>query len=103
MIENREKLLEHVFKNTDNIVLHIPVHFLRIMNNIQHQMNIQSNFVVDITPLETYSLIDKYFTDLYQSTYTKPTELFKIAWYYYLTPKELLMMRRFNRKALIVY
>ena len=65
-------------------------------------MNIQSNFVVDITPLETYSLIDKYFTDLYQSEYTKPTELFKIAWYYYLTPKELLMMRRFNRKALIV-
>ena len=52
-------------------------------------MNIQSNFVVDITPLETYSLIDKYFTDLYQSTYTKPTELFKIAWYYYLTPKEI--------------
>ena len=102
MIENREKLLKHVFKNTDNIVLHIPVHFLRIMNNIQHQMNIQSNFVVDITPLETYSLIDKYFTDLHQSTYTKPTELFKIAWYYYLTPKELLMMRRFNRKALIV-
>ena len=99
MIENREKLLQHVFKNSDNIVLHIPVHFLRIMNNIQHQMNIQSNFVVDITPLETYSLIDKYFTDLYQSTYTKPTELFKIAWYYYLTPKELLMMRRFNKKS----
>ena len=102
MIENREKLLKHVFKASDNIVLHIPVHFLRIMNNIQHQMNIQPNFVVDITPLETYSLIDKYFTDLHQSTYTQPTELFKIAWYYYLTPKELLMMRRFNRKALVV-
>ena len=102
MIENREKMLQHVFKYTDNIVLHIPVHFLRIMNNIQHQMNIQSNFLVDITPLETYALIDKYFTDLHQSTYTKPTELFKIAWYYYLTPKELLMLRRFNRKSLIV-
>ena len=72
------------------------------MNNIQHQFNIQSNFIVDITPLEAYALIDKYFTDLYQTTYTKPTELFKIAWYYYLTPKELLMIRRFNRKSLIV-
>ena len=69
MIENREKLLNHVFNTYDNIVLHIPVHFLRIMNNIQHQFNIQSNFIVDITPLEAYSLIDKYFTDLYQNLY----------------------------------
>ena len=102
MIENRKLLLEHVFGYSDKIELHIPVHFLRIMNNVQHQFNIQPNFIVDITPLEAYTLIDKYFTDLHQTTYTKPTELFKIAWYYYLTPKELLMMRRFNRKSLIV-
>ena len=102
MIENRKLLLENVFDYSDKIEIHIPVHFLRIMNNIQHQFNIQPNFIVDITPLEAYTLIDKYFTDLFQSTYAKPTELFKIAWYYYLTPKELLMMRRFNRKALIV-
>ena len=67
-----------------------------------NQFNIQPNFIVDITPLEAYTLIDKYFNDLHQSIYAKPTELFKIAWYYYLTPKELLMIRRFNRKALIV-
>ena len=31
---------------------------------------------------------------------SKPTELFKIAWYYYLSPKELLTIRRFNKKSL---
>jgi len=103
MIENRNQLIKHVFDyNLGNNLIHIPVHFLRIINNVQHQFNIQSNFIVDITPLEAYALIDKYFNDLHQSIYAKPTDLFKIAWYYYLTPKELLMIRRFNRKALIV-
>ena len=77
MIENREKLLKHVFKNTDNIHFYIPS-ISRIMNNIQHQMNIQSNFVVDITPLETYSLIDKYFTDLHLSPIPNPQSYLKL-------------------------
>ena len=35
-------------------------------------------------------------------TYVKPTLLFKTLYYYYLNPKDLLMIKRFNRKALIV-
>ena len=35
-------------------------------------------------------------------TYVKPTALFKTLYYYYLNPKDLLMIKRFNRKALIV-
>ena len=58
--------------------------------------------MVDITPLEVYQLIDDAFETLESHKLTKPTELFKTAWYYYLTPKELLMIRRFNRKAIIV-
>ena len=38
-----------------NIVLHIPVHFHRIMNNIEKQLYIQGDFIVDITPLEAWS------------------------------------------------
>ena len=72
------------------------------MNNIQHQLHIQSNFMVDITPLETYEILDETFNKLEAHKLTKPTELFKLAWYFYLTPKELLMLRRFNKKALTV-
>lgn len=100
MLEKRDELLKRVFNNEDNIVIHIPVNFHRIMNNIQHQLHIQSNFIVDITPLETYELIEETFNKLDAHKLTRPTELFKIAWYFYLTPKELLMLRRFNKKAI---
>jgi DNA-directed RNA polymerase II subunit RPB1 len=33
--------------------------------------------------------------------YAPPTELFKVMYYYYLSPKELLTVKRFNRKTLI--
>ena len=102
MIKSREKLLKNVFNYEKNIVLHIPVHFHRIMNNLQHQLNIQPDFIVNITPLEMYEIIDDAYKSLEAHKLTMPTELFKIAWYYYLTSKELLMVRRFNRKAIIM-
>jgi DNA-directed RNA polymerase II subunit RPB1 len=102
MIEYRKKLIENVFDFEKAVTVHIPVHFHRIMNNIQHQLHIQPDFVVNITPLEMYELIDDAFDTLMQHKLTKPTELFKLAWYYYLTPKELLMVRRFNRKAIVM-
>ena len=101
MIEKRGEILENVFDFSDDIILHIPVNFYRLMNNVQHNFHIQPDFVVDITPMEAYKIIDDTFETLMRHDLTKPTELFKIAWYYYLTPKELLMVRRFNRKALV--
>jgi len=102
MIEYRKKLIENVFKFEKAVTVHIPVHFNRIINNLQHQLHIQPDFVVNITPLEMYELIDDAFDTLNQHKLTKPTALFKLAWYYYLTPKELLMVRRFNRKAIVL-
>ena len=71
------------------------------MNNIEKQLYIQGDFVVDITPLEVMELVDETFQSLSQTELIKPNELFKLAWYYYLTPKELLMLRKFNRKSLV--
>lgn len=102
MIEYRKKITENVFKNEKAVTVHIPVHFQRIMDNLQHQLHIQPDFVVNITPFEIYELIDDAFDTLNQHKLTKPTDLFKLAWYFYLTPKELLMVRRFNRKAIVL-
>ena len=102
MIEWRKQLVTKVFNNDKDSTIHIPVHFKRIINNIQHQLHIQPDFVVNITPLEMYEIIDDAFDTLNQHKLTQPTDLFKMAWYYYLTPKELLMVKRFNRKALVV-
>ena len=48
---------------------------------------------------EILSLIEDKLTKNY---YAPPTELFKIAYYYFLAPKTLLTIKRFNRKATIL-
>ena len=99
MLEAREEVVAHVFKFTSKSGIHIPVHFRRIINNIHNQLSIQSNSLVNITPLELYELLDDAFNRLKKNHYAAPTELFKIAFYYYLSPKTLLTIKRFNRKA----
>ena len=95
----RDKIMKNIFNFEDNIRVHLPVKFSRIINNIQHQMNIQSDSMVNITPYELYMKLDKTLEILNQYNYAKPTELFKVMLIYSLSPREILMVRRFNKKA----
>jgi DNA-directed RNA polymerase II subunit RPB1 len=101
MIEARDNIVQYIFKNTDAKTVHIPVSFQHVMNNIQGMQRINKNSMIDITPLEAYSLIENNFKNLEKIVYAKPTELFKVMYYFYLSPKELLTVKRFNRKTLI--
>ena len=101
ILNARDEIIEHVFEFTDNINIHIPVNFYRLINNVQNNLYITNNNIVDITPLEFYDLIEAKFNEMSQNQYVKPSELFKIAWLYYLTPKNLLTVRRFNKKAVV--
>ena len=101
MIDMRDKIVENIFKNTDNKMVHIPVSFQHIINNVQGLQHINKNSMVDITPLEAFELIEKNFENLEQIVYAPPTELFKVMYYFHLSPKELLTVKRFNRKTLI--
>ena len=56
--------------------------------------------MVDITPLEALEIIDDGFKQISSLSYITPTVLFKALYYYYLNPKDLLMVKRFNKKAL---
>ena len=98
----RKELLENVFKFQNESKIHIPVHFLRTINNIEKSINITKNSFVDITPLEMYELIDMYWDDLDSNELYKPTELFKISYYFYLNPKDLLTIRHFNKNGLVL-
>ena len=102
MIKNRNKIVEKVFNNKDDRLVHIPVAFAYIINNIQGQEFINRNSMVDITPLEAFQLIKDGYDKLTHLYFTPPTELFKVLYFYYLSPKDLLMVKRFNRKALII-
>jgi DNA-directed RNA polymerase II subunit RPB1 len=100
IIEKRDELVKFVFKYKNNSNVNIPVHFNRIILNIKNNLRIKSNFFVDITPLELYKQTEEAFDLLSHNPLTKPTELFKVLWYYYLSPKNLLVIHKFNKKGI---
>jgi DNA-directed RNA polymerase II subunit RPB1 len=102
ILKSRTFIADKVFKKKDNHSVHLPVAFSYIISNVQGQQMINANSLVDITPLEAYNMIDDGFERLMKIHYVKPTRLFETLYYYYLTPKELLMVKRFNKHALNV-
>jgi len=102
MIQKREEIIKNVFKNKGDSIVNCPVAFSYIINNIQGQQNINSNSLVDITPLEAFGMIEETYENLEKIHYAPPTQLFKVLYYYYLSPKDLLFVKRFNKTALSV-
>ena len=101
MLEARRELVEKVFHFKDDTSVKVPVAFQYMIANIQGQLNLNANSTVDITPLEAFELIEKQYSILEGLHYAKPTALFRILYDYYLSPKDLLINKRFHRKALI--
>uniref|UniRef100_A0A6C0LGE1 DNA-directed RNA polymerase n=1 Tax=viral metagenome TaxID=1070528 RepID=A0A6C0LGE1_9ZZZZ len=102
IVDARKSVMLNVFKSRDNDSVNLPVGFHYITKNVQGQQMINANSMSDITPLEASVIIDETFARLKTITYVQPTELFKLAFYYHLSTRELLTVKRFNRKALII-
>lgn len=100
MLEKRDLIVKCVFRNKNENAVKVPVAFQYIINNIQGQFENSKNSAVDITPLEAFEMVEKYYEKLVKSSYTKPTELFRVLYFFYLSPKELLIHRRFHQKSL---
>ena len=102
VVLSRKHLYNNVFGKKDGKNIYIPVAFTYIINNVQGQQNIGPTSMVDITPFEAFQLIEDGYSKLNTITYVQPTALFKLAYDYYMNPKDLLMVKRFNRVALII-
>jgi DNA-directed RNA polymerase II subunit RPB1 len=100
MIENRAKIIKNIFNYKSDKVVRLPVAFMHIIQNVMGQQNVNPNSLVDITMLEAFNLIEETFDSLLKIHYAQPTELFKVMYFYYLSPKDLLVNKRFNKKAL---
>ena len=100
MLETRDLLVENVFKFKNEDSVKTPVAFYNLILNVQGQLGLNANSTVDITPLEAFQMIDEKFETLNLSSFCKPTKMFEVLYYYYLSPKDLLINKRFNRKAL---
>ncbi len=95
-------MVENIFNNTDENGVKMPVSFQNTITNIQGQLNLNENSLVDITPLEVFDLVETYMKKIEMLTYSKPTDLFKILYNFYLTPRDLLTKKRFHKKGIIM-
>jgi len=102
MIKLRNDIVKNVFGNKGDSGVSCPVAFSYVIGNVQGQANITSSSLVDITPIEAFELIEKAYDNLLKIHYAPPTLLFKTLYYYYLSPKDLLIVKRFNKTALIL-
>jgi DNA-directed RNA polymerase II subunit RPB1 len=102
MVFSRDSVVVFMFKSRDDNCVRIPVAFQSIIQNTQGNMGLNANSVVDITPLEAYQLIEEYYKKIQQIYYVPPTQLFTLMYFYYLSPRDLLMTKRFHQKALVV-
>jgi len=102
MLSMRDQLVEKVFRNKNENSISMPVSFQNIIVNIQGQLGLNANSVVDITPLEAFELIEENFKKMNQFVFAPLTKLFEVMYYFYLSPKDLLINKRFHRKGLIM-
>jgi DNA-directed RNA polymerase II subunit RPB1 len=101
MVQARDDVVNHVFKNKDESMIKMPIAFQNLIINIQTQLNLNSNSIVDITPLEAFNLIEEYFEKLESNKYIIKNELMNILYFYILNPRDLLVIKRFHKKALV--
>ena len=97
LIKYRDELVEKVFKYKNEDAVKTPIAFQHIIQNIQGQLNLTSNSAVDITPLEFIQIAEETFKKI--KMMFKPTKMFEIMFFYNLSPKELLIKKRFNQRA----
>ena len=102
MINAREDIVENVFNNKNESMIKMPIAFQTLITNVQAQLNLNSNSIIDITPLETFNMIEEYFEKLESNAYITKNRLMEILYFYMLNPRDLLVIKRFHKKALIV-
>lgn len=102
MSKYRNEVVKAVFKNKNDNSVKMPVCFQNIIANIQGQLHLNANSIVDITPLECFQLIESYYEKLKKLEFVQPNQLFELLYFYYLSPKDLLVNKRFHSKSLVV-
>ena len=63
-IEIRDEYIEKVLYNMNDNDIYLPINFPIVINNIKNQCGITENHLTNLTPLECYAMIDKYYYKL---------------------------------------
>ena len=130
MIETRDVLVEKVFRGKDEgAIIKLPVMFKAIIENLQGQLGLgdlvknksgklmsknsqhkkmehleeleEFTTTTDVTPLECYQMVENFYETRFKTMgKAVPNRMFELFYYFYLTPKHLLVEKRFHKKAL---
>jgi len=98
ILKSREEIIAKIFNALYKPSVNVPVSFTHIINNIAG--NQEENVIIDITPLEVFEIIEANLEKLNMLNYCKPNNLFKVLYFYYLSPKDLLLHKRLTRKSI---
>jgi len=102
MVQSRNEIVKSIMENKTDTCVRCPVAFTHIINNISGQQGLNADSIVDITPQEVYELCETTLTRLKNLHYNSPTELFITLFQFFLSPKDLLFVRRFNRASIVI-
>lgn len=96
----RGPLVRNVHAGIAGTRVYAPVAFRHIIDNTQGQCGISPGDLTDVTCVELLDMVDGLITALQASPFYPPSKLFVQLARFYLTPRDLLVVRRFNRVAL---
>jgi DNA-directed RNA polymerase beta' subunit len=102
MIEARDYIVTNIFRYKNEAGVTLPVAFQYLIGNIHGQLNIDKTSAVDITPMEAFELTEEYLKKMNSGKFMKTNYLWEAMYRYYLSPRELLVFRRFHRRGLIL-
>ena len=102
MLTNRDLIVKNVFKNKSDDIVSCPVAFAFLIANVVGQQHLNANSIVDFTILEAFEMIEHSFSQLERILSAPPTLLFKTLYFFYLSPKDLLVVKRFNKASLTI-
>ena len=98
VIATRDEMVERVFKNLEVKSVVLPVAFAHIIQNVKgHQAY---NVMIDITPNEIMAILDNTYNRLSGYTYIGENRLFKTLFYFYLSPKQLIVTHRMCKQSI---
>ena len=97
-IKIRDEYIEKVLYNMNDNDIYLPINFPIVINNIKNQCGITENHLTNLTPLECYAMIDKYYYKL--NRLFTPCRMFKIIYYFYMNPKNIIHKHKYNSKSL---
>ena len=100
LLQARDDFVTKYFHNRNDNGVRMPVAFQYMIANMHGQLALGPTSAVDITPLETFELLEDYHRRLNHIPCVKTNPLFDIMYKYYLSPRELLVNKRFHRKGL---